>query len=86
MLGHARFSRGAAMAVEPTRMKGMAAIADFMVYERFGNKVMVSDTRLRFVLELSYEMLSVYLYHSLTSVWQLLRLFGHMDLSDVVLC
>jgi hypothetical protein len=33
MLGHARFSRGAAM-VDPMRMKGIAAIADFMMSER----------------------------------------------------
>jgi hypothetical protein len=32
MLGHARFSRGAAMA-EPMRMKGTATIADFMMFE-----------------------------------------------------
>ena len=74
------------MAVEPMRMKGIAAIADFMVSERIEDKVMVSDARLRFVLRLRYEMLSVYLYQLLTSVWQLLRLFGHMGLFDVVLC
>jgi hypothetical protein len=38
------------------------------------------------VLELRYEMLPVYLYHSLASICQLLRLFGPMDPFDVVLC
>jgi hypothetical protein len=80
MLGHARFSRGAAMA-EPMRMNGTATIADFMMFERIGRMVV-----LRFVLELRYEMLLVYLYHSLASIWQLQRLFGHMDPFHVVLC
>jgi hypothetical protein len=72
------------MAVEPMRIKGMAAIADFMM--RIGNKVIVNKVRLRFVLELRYVMLPVYLYHSLAFICQLLRLFGHMDPFDVVLC
>jgi hypothetical protein len=42
MLGHARFSRGAAM-VEPIRMKGIAAIAVFMMFEKIEKKVILSE-------------------------------------------
>jgi hypothetical protein len=52
-----------------------------MMFERIGRMVV-----LRFVLELRYEMLLVYLYHSLASIWQLQRLFGHMNPFHVVLC
>ena len=51
------------MVVEPMRMKGMAAITDFIVIERI-DKGESGGFRLRFLLELSYEMLLVYLYHT----------------------
>jgi hypothetical protein len=51
------------MVVEPMRMKGMAAMMDFMMSERI-EKGESGESRLRFLLGLRYEMLLVYLYHA----------------------
>lgn len=51
------------MVVEPMRMKGMAAMTDFMMFDRI-EEGESGGFGLRFVLGLRYEMLLVYLYHA----------------------